>query len=79
MVVTYLAINLKKLLFVLSVFHWRVKCAELKTLSAKSAGTSSVPVNTRSAPSVYGAKKKNKSDQDRTLNTDHKLTLGGPY
>ena len=79
MVVTYLAINLKKLLFVLSVFHWRVKCAELKTLSAKSAGSSSVPVNIRSAPSVYSAKKKNKSHQDRKFNSNRKLSLVGPY
>jgi len=64
MVVKFYAVNLKKLLFVLTVFYWRVKCAELKTLIAKSAGTSSVPVNIRSAPSVYSAKKKNKSYQD---------------
>ena len=79
MVVIYNAKNLKKLLFVLSVFDWRVKCAELKTLIAKNAGTSSVPVNTHNAPSVSNLKKKNKNYQRLTLNLKHKLSLGGPF
>ena len=76
MVVIYNAKNLKKLLFVLSVFDWRVKCAELKTLIAKNAGTSLVPVNIHNAPSVLSSKKKNKDKQQLTLILKHKLGLG---
>ena len=43
----YKTVNLKKLFLVLYFNHWRVRCEELKILSAKSVGKSSVPVNIR--------------------------------
>jgi len=49
---------LKKLLFVLTVLNWRVKCAELKTLCVKSAGRRSVPVNIRSVRNAQSWKNK---------------------
>ena len=76
MVVIYNAKNLKKLSFVLSISNRRVKCAELKTLIAKNAGTSLVRVNTHNAPSVLSLKKKNKDKQQLTLSLKHKLDLG---